>query len=104
MIWSSLNQEDDENTRASLFPVSRAPTCNAHGEANIGLSQSRRIVGAISSDGDDVSALLEQLHECQFILWGGAGEHPQPGQQVLELQQTVLWEETEEFNTGKIGC
>ncbi len=50
-------------------------TGNAHGQANVGLLQGGRVVGAVAGHRHDVAQLLQQLHQMELVLRRAARQH-----------------------------
>ena len=57
----------------------------AHGDADIGLLQRRRVVDAVTGDGDDLPHLLERRHDLHLVLGRDPGED-----HILRLRQLGL--------------
>ena len=47
---------------------------DAHGDADVGLLERRRVVHAVAGHGDDVALLAQDVHEVDLVLGGDAGE------------------------------
>jgi hypothetical protein len=47
---------------------------DAHGDADVGGLQRRRVVHAVAGDGDDLALLLQRLDDQHLLLGGDAGE------------------------------
>ena len=48
---------------------------DAHGDADVGLLEGRRVVHAVAGHGDDVALLLEQAHQADLVFRRHAGDH-----------------------------
>ena len=53
---------------------------DAHGHADVGLLQRRRVVDAVAGHGDDVLLFLEQVDEADLVLGRDARDHADVGQ------------------------
>src|SRR3546814_11565909 len=47
---------------------------DAHGYADIGLLERRRIVDAVAGHGDNLALRLQSANDAQLVLWAGPGE------------------------------
>ena len=73
MMQASLHGGEDGDQKISHILNHRpCPTCEAHRQPNIRLLERRRVIGAVARHCHHLALLLEQLHQVQLVLRGGA--------------------------------
>ncbi len=65
-----VRQHDGARLLGRLGPL------HAHGHADVGLLQRRRIVDAIAGHGDHLAIGLQRTYQTQLVFRAGTGEHP----------------------------
>ena len=59
---------------------------DAHGHADVGLLEGRRVVHAVARHGDDVALLAQHVHEVDLVLGGDAGDDAD----VVDLRERLV--------------
>mmetsp|Transcript_16662 Transcript_16662/g.65070 ORF Transcript_16662/g.65070 Transcript_16662/m.65070 type:complete len:651 (-) Transcript_16662:567-2519(-) len=90
----------DDDVRRLLGNV-RA--CNTHSQADVGVAERRRVVGAVARDGDELLlALAQQAHEAELVVGLGAGQHLEVVEDRVELLVRHLAEDAA-LQHGAVG-
>src|SRR3546814_5439498 len=101
----------------TLFPYTtlfRSPL-DAHGYADIGLLERRRIVDAVAGHGDNLALRLQSANDAKLVLWAGPGEDRDavddpfevPIRKLLDIQaghHLRIVGEIELARDGECGC